>query len=944
MFVLNNSEKLNYLESENLKAKVLEAPFEQTKSCIRHCYENKYEKYFYKYIEVKESLFPDNLNQSNYTFYSINEENFCLYKSEDEIKLHSFIPNEVSKDFNLLEKFSNLYCSHIYIDEFLLINYENEVVLLKGKFILGRFKNEKYLSSKNIICLKKISDIYILGFYDNQMNISFVELNTLYLKKAFEIASSNLISNNDIRKLSDKMDISEDEYLYLKKVIFIDGINFLKDNIPLRILNEFDNCANYCLDSILLKSNNDNLHSSKVYAICGERGKSKLIYYERALKEIRLANFEYNQIKDAILAQSSNGKECVLFFNTYMLCKAFYFGIKNSQIEFYDLTSNRGAIWLSEEETLDAFYLQDNKTILQITTNGIYAFGLIQENLNSSNKQLNLIDSIILREKGQKINILSDSITNFKKLFLEENDISIVNLKHIYSEKHNKIFMILIISNFKICILSCENNCNNLNLKEETIIDHFTTVSAFDITIDNDNLLIITGTYDNKLEILKYEILNKQLFKKNECILESENSDIVPESIKIAKNNSMVFISTRIGKFAIFSLESFNCNLNFLGSFYPNGNEIEPLIISDCIVKENNNYEFTLYSNNNSYLLEINFSEDCKNMNSKLSKYLVEKKIIEQNINISINKYENICLKNYINFFLNINLINNNNNNNFNNNQTQISIYQNNNLICFSHFQKVVENTLLINKIKDYEKNFLAKKIIEINFSNICILYNKLDRNKNCLIWGLNLISLHDLKENYIDIESQNQLKVNVIKIFHIEFQNMDCSDEENKFKYIILGGEFVDLKSEVKKGIFYVYKIVHLRNNYFNLEYTKKYIIADPIIDLCHINNNLIFTCNNYIYSTQIEIDNINRKIEIIPKNMQSHMNKLISCESVSNSNCIVVGDVNESFNLMELDTRSFRFEVAAAELSLKTLYKGNYYLLSIYYILVIVFLPLKI
>ncbi len=952
IFVLNYVEELNYIDTEAKKSRVLEAPFQQTKSSIKHCDENKFEKYFYKYISIinnsSSSSFSNYLNQSNYVFYSINEENFCLYKAEEEIILHSLLPTgkqENAKELVLMQNYTNLYCSHLHLEDFLIINYEKELVILKNNVVLVRLAHEK-INSRNILVVNnKLGEHSLLCFYDNQMNMVFAKIDLNLLNKAFEKAASTKSKMINL-KHEEKMDIvDENREKNTDETKFIDGIEYLKDNIPLEILNQYDNGSNYCMDSAMLNNKNasSGFDSAKVFAVCGERGNSKLVQYEKALKEIRLTSFDYNEIRGAFLAENACGSEKVLFFNTFYGTKAFYYGVENGQIKFYELklkdednnncnAESNNVIGDGEvEKTLDAFYLNDHRMIIHFTNKKINIFSLLSSSndMNNNENKLALIETVSLKGNNDaKLKILNSMNDYLMKMSIEDSEAHILAMKNINSSKDNCIFIALMLSNFKVSILKADFYNDAHRIQHEITIDYYTTVSAFDITLSNDCLLIITGTYDNKLEILNYDFSKKQFHKINECLLEAENSDIVPESIKIAADNQLVFVSTRIGKFAIFSLDQLNSSLNFLGSFNPKSDEIEPLSISDCRIKANNNYELTLYSNNNAYLLELKFSDDWRNMTSKLNKYLVEKKMdidCIKNNKVNNKNESNFCanfgLKNCINFFLNLNLANIENEEN-----TAISIYQNNSLVCISHFQKVHEHSLLINTVKLYENNVLAKKIIALNDSNLCVLYN--ENQNQSLKWKLNLININDLKEKVIAMETQNELKIFVIKTFEIDFHDIDYSDEENKIKYLILAGEFTQIESNdslVKKGIFFIYRIDFTKNNSANLEYVKKYCIADPIYDLSQLKNNIILTCNNYIYSTSIEVDDVNRNIEIIPKNKQPHMNKLISCESITDSNFVVVGDVSESFNLMEFDSKSFRFEVVAAELSLKSLYKGN-------------------
>jgi len=937
MLVLNEPEKLELLKTELKKSKVIEAPFQQTKSCIRHCDENKYEKYFYKYLNFNKSQSKNNLNQANYSFYSINEENFCLYRFDEEKIFFSLIPQDPDKikGFELMKNYSNLYCSHIFLNEYIVINFEQYLLILRDETIIAFIIEEKF-KSKQIMLLKQSFEYSLIGFYDNQMNLIFAELNMSLLNEAYKLKS---IKDPDKEYLisQEKMDIvdeiKEDNNLKIKFSYYVENLN--STNL-ITILNEYDNGSNYCMDSVFIKSRESTtFNPGRVLAICGERGKSKVIQFENAFQEVRLANFHYNQIREAILVDSFKSEK-ILFLNTLNDSKPFYFELKNGQINFYDLNvksfllfeHNQVKSEIEIQKTLDAFYLLDNKTIIQITNTNFFAFTLQDKdniNIKNNEKELFLLEKVSFRENKMKPTHLFSSLQEFFfNLFIEDNDIMIISAKHLYSPNHNCFFVILIFSNFKISILKLNfnttTNIDNIFFQEESTMDYLTTVSAFDIMISNDKLLILTGTYDSKLEILSFEICSKKFYKKSEYFLEAENSDIVPESIKITNNNSLVFISTRIGKFVIFSLDTTNISLNFLGSFNPKNDEIEPIIISDCVNKEGNNYELTLYSNNNSYILELHFSEDGKNMNSRLNKLLVENKISDLNMSEKVykEKGEKLIMSNTINFFLNIKMFKNNKQD-----FSTISIFQNHNLICFSHFQKVIENSLLINNLKYFENNVLAKKILPLNESNICVLYNKTE--DQILKWGFLILNIIDLKERIYEIEMQRDLKINVMKTIDVEFDNLEYSEKENKFKYLLIGGEIIET-SQSKKGIFYIYKIEVLKNDYVHIDYLKKYTIGHPINDFCQLNNNIIFTCNNNIYSTLIEIDNLNRNIEIIPKSVRPHMNKLISSEAIKNSNYLIVGDVTESFNLLEYDTKLFNFDVAGAELSLKCLYKGYF------------------
>jgi hypothetical protein len=503
-------------------------------------------------------------------------------------------------------------------------------------------------------------------------------------------------------------------------------------------------------------------------------------------------------------------------------------------------------------------------------------------------------------------------------------------------------------------------NNNNNNLKEKY----------------KQNLFIINGTYDNKLEILFFNTKarsKKNQIKKSEFFLKGNNSDIIPESIFIL-SNEFIFISTRIGQLAIFKLDKISLELDFIASFRPDKNEIETLSITNCKQISSNIIEINLFSNKNLILLELEFSEDKKNLRKNSIKYLCENYNINNNninnnnnYNYNINTRDNLNqnIKNEINFFVEFPLKNNINNNNLNDNfATKISLYQNNNKIFISHFQKIPENSLLPNRLKKFSSNIFPKKILDLDMNNISILYNQEnddDENKENikgLTWGILILNLKNFYEKKINLRMINNLKINVFKTFMVNFNNINYSSKENLGKYLLLAGEYFCEKTKIKKGIFFIFKISfnekNKNNDIINLRLIDEKLIGNPIFDFCHMKNFLIFTCENFICSCEIIIDSEKRCIEIVPKYQQSFLNKLISCSSVVvknndsnsydnyndkdyNDKQIVVGDISESFHLMEMDSKFMRFNPMASDLNLRGLYKGKifYFILFNFYLI---------
>jgi len=250
----------------------------------------------------------------------------------------------------------------------------------------------------------------------------------------------------------------------------------------------------------------------------------------------------------------------------------------------------------------------------------------------------------------------------------------------------------------------------------------------------------------------------------------------------------------------------------------------------------------------------------------------------------------------------------------------------------------------LPNRLKKFSPKIFSKKIAEIDENNLSILYNEDDN-----LWGVYIFNKKNFFEKKIFLRNLKNLKINVFKTFLVNFNNLNNTEKENLGKYLLIAGEFFCEKSQIKKGIFFIFQILFLRENNSNenenVEISLKLIdekqIGNPIFDFCQMRNFFIFTCENLICSCEILLDNENREIEILPKYQQSFLNKLVSCCAINDNDNnfvendfnskknkqILVGDVSESFHLMEMDAKNLRFNEIASDLNLRGLYKGNYF-----------------
>lgn len=850
----------------------------------------------------------------------------------------------------------------------MVINFEKELIIIKDNLIISRI-SDFIGKGKNLILLKEDEkkNEFIIGFWDNKFNLLFANfklnlLQQIYEKKIKQMEENaqenkmdldlNFIENKNAMEIDNENDNDNNDNINMNLIK-----TFEEKNSFIQIFNYIENGSSYLMDSLVMKSkenydkenfeknsnsngnNNNDSDNSQIYSLIGERGNSQLILYEKALKEIKLAQFEYMKISNSILITNNiNDNENdinnnnILFLNNFNNTKIFNLNFSERKISLDELTFEENQIPIEEKEkenekqkekTLDAFFLSENNFFVQITNLQIRILQI------KSNNKLEIIESLNFQNQKNSVNNNKKHLQNFEKILsklkTEENNLPLIitNLKSIYSQLENCRYLIIFFSNFKISVIkinleifSSEENSNLVT--KDFLFDYYTSISIFDVSLLDENLLIINGTYDNKLEILLFET-KKNLLKKSEFFLKGNISDIIPESIYIL-NNEFIFISTRIGNLAIFKLDSNSLELDFMASFRPDKNELEALTISNCKQISENFIEVNLFSNKNILFLELEFSEDKKNLRKNSVKYLVDN--LE---NLSARKFAE---KNEINFLNEFYL------NEKGENPTKISLYQNNSSINISHFQKISENSLLPNKLKKFSEKIFAKKIVDLNAENICVLFNEKENDLENF-WGIFIFNVKNFSEKKIKLRNINNLNIHVFKIFSVNFSNVNFSEKENFGKFLLIAGDFFDEKLEKKKGILFIFKILWNENLEISLSLLDEKIIDFPILDFCQIKNFAIFTCENYICSTEILLDNENLEIEIVPKYSQRYLNKLVSISSYVNgfsqnsdaeSKQIVVGDISESFHLMEMDSIKIRFTEVASDLNLRSLYKGKF------------------
>ena len=180
----------------------------------------------------------------------IGEKGFCII-DQNNLKEISFTKIFKNND----PRSSNILVSNYTFSNKIQLNFENKIYLFeedrhdkKIKKIKVQDKNKKLFNKK---LLKLMSDEYHFLYYDHKMNFQF----TIY-----DFKHQNLM-------------------------------NYLNSSqVDIKLLNEYKENSFYCLDSALTKINNED----RLFSICGFKGESRLIKFEKSLKETNVQKFIFN--------------------------------------------------------------------------------------------------------------------------------------------------------------------------------------------------------------------------------------------------------------------------------------------------------------------------------------------------------------------------------------------------------------------------------------------------------------------------------------------------------------------------------------------------------------------------------------------------------------------------------------------------------------------------
>lgn len=773
--------------------------------------------------------------------------NFVICLGENGIKILRFKDNELVYEKKF--KKSNTLCSYCTFSNYIQIILENKILIFQEDVINKSIKEIKIvknsmfndqtpikeiLKNKNIVQIFE-KDFYFI-YYDHKMNF-------IYTHFTFE---PDMI-NNSLQ-------------------------------VKIKIINEFKDNSFYCLDSALMKTNNENV----VYALTGLKGNSRLIKLEKGLNESIISSFDFHPVEDVFPFESYDGINHLLFLTAV------------GKTQILKLNTRKELI-LSEYINDVNFSQIDEKTI-----------NIFKVPIQSENKLSIVTDySIRLYHFDEKL----DNILNkFSYEFKNQNRKIILANSFIFS---NILYYSLYFNNNMFSIYYFDNNTSsfiedcsfkfqeNPNENGNSFISN--NVSCFDFYYLENSVVYIFSTYASKIEYYLYDFCKRTLEFKNFFYLNNDNIPLVSESIKIVENKYL-FTTTRTGEFCIFYIDNFN--LNSLGFIALPHNEKESLKISNFSFSKNKeSLNVNLYNSSNVYLYEFYLNTNRIN---KL-KYLIK----NQN---SFNTF------NSINFFKNIPL-------GFSYGKNfEISFYQNYDKMFISFFSKQLDNTLVPDEVIEFKKNQFARKMLSYDDDNlIIVLETKNASIRN--IWKSISLVVYNCKtrtEKHFELDHDN-MKINNIKLLEFAYKEDQLGLEEKMKKYISLA-----LQKDDNKGLLVLYEVVTEEETIVDIKKSYPFASPGPVLDICSLNDYIILTTENKIGIIKVEYNLVDKKFVMESKNGQRFNNMLLSVFPINKSDMIVIGDSQESFVLMNFDTKKIRFEVCAADLALRSLYQGKILLLN--------------
>jgi len=679
----------------------------------------------------------------------------------------------------------SILVSSINFSNFIQLGFEDKLYVFEEDDYSKKIKKVKIIGPKplNKFALKILSDDFQFMFYDNKMNLSF--------------------------------------YFYDFKPNTNSGDYKLE--VDMKHLNEYKENSFYCLDSALAKTNMEN----RLFAICGFKGTSNLIEFQKALQETKIQTFKYTPIEKIFYIENKKTKEKILFLSGAEGTQILKFDSK-ANLKFSDnISLNKACISQEKTISLTHYHLEENSFASHICENSIRVLQF------DSETHTNIKNFFRFDFSQHKVILASSFIVNgmiFFNLYFNNNFFAIYHFD-LKEESHNFI---------QDCIYKFPFN-----------------VSCFDfvVSIDCDNILFIVCTYNNRIELYNYTISTKSfMFCSFLDLVNDSKTEIIAESIKIY--DKFVFISTRMGEFCMFllneNIETGTATIHFITTVNLS-EEKSVLSISDVNYSgKDNSIRVNLNNTSQAYLLHLKFpNNEIKNLKINKIKYLIKNETDFGNKNSNnLNVFSTMIIPSGL----------------------ELVLYQNYDTISISYFTRSVSDTLIPDTIKSFNSNQLARRMIPFDDKNLIVLVESHDEEDKLN----NMIYIYDILNNYENcINLDQNVKINSMKTFDIVFR--DISDNDlNKTKYLGLCGNIIE--NDIPKGLMLIYECIMKEDRLFTIKHSNKFLFGEntTIYDFCQMKENLVFTSENKINTIKIEVDSNSKKVSFVGGIRQAYGNRV--------------------------------------------------------------------
>ncbi len=811
----------------------------------------------------------ENLCFSKNNFIEINLNENKLFESYDKFtkQLIEVIGKEIQNEIDIDIIFDyKLHYIFVISEKLALIFKIDSIVNFDEQKDQIEFKCRFEFKNKNPIFIKHYQTNSSFFFFFDKKFLMYTEkkeneLIYIQRKKLIPKVNKRTLFGKSILKLEDN------NYLFYDCKGSLIFVNFEENNEQciIKIFNKLENEGMFSYDSTSVQFEKEKL---KIYSLCGIKGESRLIRYVDGFIENQLFETNINEEMSKIIfsenpvyGKINNNTELRLFLTSSFFSSNLYIISPNFKINKIKEYNTQGLGIYPSNKNLDEYFI--------ILKNEINCIKFINANYS-------IIEENQLFNFQNGTQIISHSIFSFNDL----------------------IYMTLYLSSRKLKIIELENK-KEIN---EIDIPYSIEISVINnIVLNNNSIAILIGNYKGSLDILYYDIkeniinLSKKVSNVFSIDDNNENS-IVPETIKVVEK--YIFISTRTGEFCSFIFNEDNEENKNLITVVAEKISFEkiPLYISNIEMENDNNYYYSVdfFNRYNAFNYKISFipkKEECHK-----STYII-KKNCENDIFL-------IC---------------------FHKISKYVYLYQTKGKIAFSTFNIynspsqykkniINQNNIVTDTIYYFNKDEKGVKIISFENTQILIITDKL----NFYLFNTFNNSLILKFEIEIDKNTYINSKVNALRQFKMEIPN------EDRFMDIIcVSLEYSTSKEqeESEKGMILIYE---LKDN--QIIFKRKLILSKIIYDICFLKNYIVIGSDYSLGLITYELNSNNSfEIKNDAKSIQ-YMNKIISLQSLNNNasdNILIVGDSDESFQLLEFEPQA-RFNTNGADISNRILMKA--------------------